>query len=106
MEKFESKEIKVKRILIIGILSLLMIALVAFLIYEVFFVDILGIFSKKVAEKEENQIDNTTYINNVQNEQELDNKYNQISSNIVIGESTNINEIQINHYYYNQLDNT
>lgn len=101
MEKVKSKEIRIKRILIMGIFIILIIALIAFLIYEVFFVDILGIFAKK----EEIPIDNTTYINEVKNYEETnDNQVNQVPNNIVIGGNTNT--IQIKHYYYNQLDTT
>lgn len=98
MEKAKSKEIKIKRIIIISILVMLVIAVFVFLIYEVFFADILGIFKKN---KNQNPIEgNVTYVNETVDNNEMDNTINNQQPN------ENINISQIDHYYYNQLDDT
>ncbi len=98
MEKAKSKEIKIKRIIIISILVMLVIAVFVFLIYEVFFVDILGIFKKN---KNQNPIEgNVTYVNEIVDNNDMDNTINNQQPN------ENINISQIDHYYYNQLDDT
>ena len=96
MEKAKSKEIKIKRIIIISILVMLVIAVFVFLIYEVFFADILGIFKKN---KNQNPIEgNVTYVNETVDNNDMDNTINNQQPN------ENINISQIDHYYYNQLD--
>ena len=98
MEKAKSKEIKIKRIIIISILVMLVIAVFVFLIYEVFFADILGIFKKN---KNQNPIEgNVTYVNETVDNNDMDNTINNQQPN------ENINISQIDHYYYNQLDDT
>lgn len=98
MEKAKSKEIKIKRIIIISILVMLVIAVFVFLIYEVFFTDILGIFKKN---KNQNPIEgNVTYVNETVDNNDMDNTINNQQPN------ENINISQIDHYYYNQLDDT
>lgn len=98
MEKAKSKEIKIKRIIIISILVMLVIAVFVFLIYEVFFADILGIFKKN---KNQNPIEgNVTYVNETVDNNDMDNTINNQQP------SENINISQIDHYYYNQLDDT
>lgn len=99
MEKVNSKEIKIKRVITISILVIMAVVAIAIFAYEIFIIDVFNLFNKN---KNKNPIDETVYINET-----IENNTIDEQTNTVIDEQQPNGEVsQISHYYYNQLDDT